>query len=643
MTNVKFSDFNLSSDMLKAIDAMGFEEASPIQTKAIPLIMEGRDIIGQAHTGTGKTAAFGIPSIENLDSDSRELQLLVLCPTRELVVQVTEEFKKLVKYKKKISVVPVYGGQQIDRQFKALEKGAQVIIGTPGRTMDHMRRGTIDVSTLKTVVLDEADEMLDMGFREDIEFILKDSSESRQTVMFSATMDKDILELTKNYQNNPVIVNVVNERVNTPKIQQLYFEVMSKNKPELLTRLLDLHNIKLCLVFCNTKSQVDELVEFLKTRGYFAEGLHGDMSQSHRDKVMKGFRKGSIEILVATDVAGRGIDVNDVEAVFNYDLPRDDEDYVHRIGRTGRAGKTGRAFTFVSGKQVYNLKRIEKSNGIQIQRQNVPSVDDLQSTRIDAYASQIKDTIEAGHISKYVNQVELIMGEDFTSIDIAAALLKIVLEKEIENFDDSIDFEEIERKDFKNKEKRRDRDKYNKSNDGRRDRRERPKRDFKDKPKQNNSEKRWYERTFDAKTEDNETKTFSDRPKKKFEGKFEKDYSKDKKFRSKREDKFEFEPSFSDERPKKRFKKFDGDEEQGRRTFSDRPKKKFEGKFEKDYSKDRKDRPKREDKSEFEPSFSDERPKKRFKDSKKEFPSKTKKSYGSKKNDSSEKPKRKKF
>jgi ATP-dependent RNA helicase DeaD len=348
-------------------------------------------------------------------------------------------------------------------------------------------------------------------------------------------MDKDILELTKNYQNNPVIVNVVNERVNTPKIQQLYFEVMSKNKPELLTRLLDLHNIKLCLVFCNTKSQVDELVEFLKTRGYFAEGLHGDMSQSHRDKVMKGFRKGSIEILVATDVAGRGIDVNDVEAVFNYDLPRDDEDYVHRIGRTGRAGKTGRAFTFVSGKQVYNLKRIEKSNGIQIQRQNVPSVDDLQSTRIDAYASQIKDTIEAGHISKYVNQVELIMGEDFTSIDIAAALLKIVLEKEIENFDDSIDFEEIERKDFKNKEKRRDRDKYNKSNDGRRDRRERPKRDFKDKPKQNNSEKRWYERTFDAKTEDNETKTFSDRPKKKFEGKFEKDYSKDKKFRSKRE------------------------------------------------------------------------------------------------------------
>jgi len=444
MTNLKFEELNISPEMIQAVQAMGFEEASPIQSKAIGPILEGKDIIGQAHTGTGKTAAFGIPGIEKIDPEDKSLQLLVLCPTRELVVQVSEEFLKLSKFKTKISIVPIYGGQQIDRQLKSLKQGAQIVIGTPGRTMDHIRRRTINTSTLKMVVLDEADEMLDMGFRDDIEIILKDSPKERQTIFFSATMDDTILNLTKNYQNNPEIINVIKGKASSPEIQQIYFEVLNKNKAELLSRLLDLHNIKLCLVFCNTKSQVDELVEDLKTRGYFADGLHGDMNQNQREKVMKGFRSGSTEILVATDVAGRGIDVNDVEAVFNYDLPRDDEDYVHRIGRTGRAGKKGTAFTFVSGKQVYNLKRIERSNGTLIQRQDIPTLDELEATKVSVYSSKIKETLEKGHLSEYINQVEMLMGNDYTSLDIAAALLKMSLEKEVENFDNSVDFNEID-------------------------------------------------------------------------------------------------------------------------------------------------------------------------------------------------------
>ncbi|MDD3593542.1 MAG: DEAD/DEAH box helicase [Candidatus Gastranaerophilales bacterium] len=453
MMNLKFEEFALSDEMLKAIKKMGFEEASPIQSKTIGLILEGKDVVGQAHTGTGKTAAFGIPALEKIDHNSKRLQLIILCPTRELVLQVAQEIKNLAKYKEKINIVPVYGGQQIETQLKALKKGAQVVVGTPGRTMDHLRRGSIDISTIKTVVLDEADEMLDMGFREDIETILKDSPKERQTIMFSATMEKDILRLTKNYQRNPVIVNVISEKANPLRIQQVYFEVLNKNKPELVSRLIDLHNIKLCLIFCNTKSQVDELVETLKTRGYFADGLHGDMNQNQREKIMRSFRSGSTEILVATDVAGRGIDVNDVEAVINYDLPRDDEDYTHRIGRTGRAGKKGKAFTFVSGKQIYNLKRIEKSNGALITRQNIPTLTELETIKINKISDEIKTVIEESHLSSFVNHVEMIMGDECTSIDVAAALLKIMLEKEAENFDENVNFEEFEKVDLPKKNK----------------------------------------------------------------------------------------------------------------------------------------------------------------------------------------------
>ncbi len=444
MTKLQFEELDISKELLKAVKDMGFEEASPIQSAAIPLLLENKDIIGQAQTGTGKTAAFAIPVIESLDSKEKSVQAIILCPTRELVIQVAEEFGKLLKYKKKLFAVPVYGGQQIDRQLRALKKGAQVVIGTPGRTMDHIRRGSIDMSQVNKVILDEADEMLDMGFKEDIETILKDTPEDRQTVMFSATMEKDILQLTKQFQKDAIKVDVTSKKKDAPKIKQLYFEVMNKNKPELLARLIDVHNIKLSLVFCNTKSMVDELVEILKARGYFADALHGDLNQKQRDKVMSGFRKGTVEILVATDVAGRGIDVNNVEAVFNYDLPRDDEDYIHRIGRTGRAGKSGVAFTFVTGKQIYNLKRIERSNGFQVQRQNAPSITDLEATRVNDLTRKIKETLEQGHLSSYINQVELLMADDYTSLDVAAVLLKLAVEKETTGFDASADFAELE-------------------------------------------------------------------------------------------------------------------------------------------------------------------------------------------------------
>lgn len=442
MTKLRFEELNLSQEILDAVKDMGFEEASPIQSESIPHILQGKDIIGQAQTGTGKTAAFAIPIIERIDESSKAIQAIILCPTRELVIQVSQEFRKLLKYKENIFVTPIYGGQPIDRQLSALKKGCQIIIGTPGRTIDHIKRGSIKMHQVQTVVLDEADEMLDMGFREDMELIIKDTPADRQTVLFSATMADDIMSLTKKYQKDPVIVNVTHKKLSKPNIQQVYFEIQEKNKPEALSRLLDIHNVKLALVFCNTKNQVDTLVDTLKTRGYFADALHGDMSQNHRDRVMNGFRNGTIEILVATDVAGRGIDVNDVEAVFNYDLPRDEEDYIHRIGRTGRAGKAGTAYTFIVGKQIYNLKRIERANGIQINRQKLPTIDELETTRLNTFATNIKECIDKGHLSKYVNQIEFLMGEDYTALDVAASLLKMSMEKENEGFDPNVNLDE---------------------------------------------------------------------------------------------------------------------------------------------------------------------------------------------------------
>lgn len=426
MESLLFEDLNLSREMKRAITDMGFEEATPIQSLALPPILEGRDVIGQAQTGTGKTAAFGIPVLEKLDPSNRSVQAVILCPTRELAIQVAEEIKKLSKYKK-TSVLPVYGGQPIERQIKALKRGVQIIIGTPGRVMDHIHRRTLKMDQVKMIILDEADEMLDMGFRDDIEFVLEQIPAQRQMLLFSATMSSVILGLTRKYQNNPEMLKVAHQELTVPEIEQIYFEVKEQMKLDLLTRLIDMHNLKLALVFCNTKRRVDRLVGHLQTRGYFADGLHGDMSQNQRDRVMGKFRKGQIEILVATDVAARGIDVDDVEAVFNYDVPNNEEYYVHRIGRTGRAGKTGQAFTFVSGKEIYQLRDIQRYTKVRIEQQQIPSPREVEEVKRDLFLERLKKEMNNESLDREVHLVERLMEEDYSSVEIAAALLRLYM------------------------------------------------------------------------------------------------------------------------------------------------------------------------------------------------------------------------
>lgn len=424
MEHLRFEDMNISNEICRAVLDMGFEEATPIQSQAIPVILEGKDIIGQSQTGTGKTAAFGIPLLERINPEDRRLQALILCPTRELAIQVSEEFRKLLKYKDNIRVLPIYGGQPIDRQIAALRKGTQVVIGTPGRVMDHMRRRTIKAETVQMMVLDEADEMLDMGFREDIETILVKIPEEHQTLLFSATLSPEILDITKRFQKNPEFIKIVRKELTVPNIEQYYFDVKEKTKLDALCRIIDVYDPKLATVFCNTKKRVDDLVEMLQGRGYFAEGLHGDLKQAQRDKVMQKFRNGTIEILVATDVAARGIDVDDIDVVFNYDVPQDEEYYVHRIGRTGRAGKAGKAFTFCVGKEIYKLRDIMRYTKTKIQQQKLPTLSDVEEMKTNIYLEKIKGIIEEGHLTKYIHLVDRLMEEDYTSIDIAAALLK---------------------------------------------------------------------------------------------------------------------------------------------------------------------------------------------------------------------------
>lgn len=425
METVRFDELDLCPQIVRAVKEMGFEAATPIQARAIPVIMEGRDVIGQAQTGTGKTAAFGIPLLQKIDPKNRKLQAIVLCPTRELAVQVADEIRRLCKFMHGIKVLPIYGGQDIGKQIRSLKGGIQLIIGTPGRVMDHMRRHTLKFDQLHTIVLDEADEMLNMGFREDIETILKDVPEERQTILFSATMPQPILDITKNYQRDAQLVRVVKKELTVQNIDQYYYEVKEKNKEEVLSRLLDMYNPRRALVFCNTKRRVDELTGALQGRGYFAEGLHGDMKQSQRDRVMNGFRNGKTEILIATDVAARGIDVDDVEAVFNYDLPQDDEFYVHRIGRTGRAGRVGKAFTFIVGKEVYKLKDIQRYCKTKIYAQPIPSLNDVSAIKADKILNNIADTIQNENLSAMVDLIEQRLNEeDYTAMDIAAAFLK---------------------------------------------------------------------------------------------------------------------------------------------------------------------------------------------------------------------------
>lgn len=449
MEAVRFDDLELMPQIQRAVKEMGFEEASAIQAKAIPVVMSGKDMIGQAQTGTGKTASFGIPLLQKVDPKNKHLQAIVLCPTRELAIQVADEIRRLAKFMHGVKILPIYGGQDIVKQIRSLKAGTQIVIGTPGRVMDHMRRKTVKLNDVKMMVLDEADEMLNMGFREDIEFVLSGIPEEGQIVMFSATMPRPIMDIARKYQKDAEVVKVVRKQLTVPKIEQYYYEVRPKNKSEVLSRLLDVYDPKLSVVFCNTKKNVDTLVEDLKGRGYFAEGLHGDMKQQQRDRVMSRFRNGKTDILVATDVAARGIDVDDVEAVFNYDIPQDDEYYVHRIGRTGRAGRNGMAFNFVVGKEVYKLRDIQRYCKTKIIAKKIPSAADVADTKAEKVFKNLDEIIQERDLSKMIDMIEQRVNEsDFTSVDLAAALLYQIIGEETKPQEkQSYDFENTGAKD----------------------------------------------------------------------------------------------------------------------------------------------------------------------------------------------------
>ncbi|HPM61556.1 MAG TPA: DEAD/DEAH box helicase [Methanoregulaceae archaeon] len=425
MKVLSFTDLALPEPIAKAIKDLGFEEPTPIQSLAIPLLRDGKDVIGQAHTGTGKTAAYGIPIVERVDPAGKTPRALVLCPTRELAIQVSEELRKLARYRRGLIILPVYGGQPIERQLHALKAGVQVVIATPGRLLDHIDRRSITLSDVGTVVLDEADEMLDMGFRDDIEAILKKTPPGRQTVLFSATMSKEILDLASRYQHDPRTVQVMHDKLSVPKIEQSYFEVRESGKIDVLSKLLDLYDPQLTLIFANTKRRVDEIVSQLQARGYLAEGLHGDMNQSQRERVMGKFREGRIDILIATDVAARGIDVPAVDLVVNFDVPQDPEYYIHRIGRTGRAGKEGRSFTFVSGKEMWKLRDIQRFAKMKIALQSVPKEHEIVSRKAELLARRVRDLVDAGRLDPEILRVQQIMGEEYTSLEVAAALLSL--------------------------------------------------------------------------------------------------------------------------------------------------------------------------------------------------------------------------
>ncbi len=423
MTPKLFSELGLSAEVLKAIEKMGFEQAAPIQAEAIPPLLAGKDIVGQSQTGSGKTAAFGIPAIEKVETDKRAVQVLILCPTRELAVQVSEEIHKLGAFKRGLHALPIYGGQSYDRQLYGLRQGAHIVIGTPGRVMDHMRRGTLKFDALKMVILDEVDVMLNMGFREDIELILTATPKERQTVVFSATIPRPIQQLIEKYTRNAQQVRIEQKAMTVPTVEQFYYEVDRRYKIELLTRLIDIHDLKLGIIFCNTKRMVDDLVDHLNAQGYSADRLHGDMNQAQRDRVMNKFRKSGLEFLVATDVAARGIDVDDVEVVFNFDLPYDGEDYVHRIGRTGRKGKSGRAISFASGREVFAIRNIERYTNMRIQRGKPPTAGEVEDARANVFLDKLRATLKSGEYKKHDHLIGRLLEEGFASTDVASALI----------------------------------------------------------------------------------------------------------------------------------------------------------------------------------------------------------------------------
>ncbi|RKD75316.1 ATP-dependent RNA helicase DeaD [Sinobaca qinghaiensis] len=435
-----FDDFSIRSEIKQAVKEMGFEEPSPIQEKAIPKILEKIDLIGQAQTGTGKTAAFGIPIINSVTTE-KHVQAIILTPTRELAIQVSGEIQKLSRHVG-VRTMPIYGGQSIGHQIRALKEGVQIVIGTPGRVQDHLRRGTLELNQVKTVVLDEADEMLDMGFVEDIETILKRVNKDRQTLLFSATMPPAIKKLSQKYMVKPQVVSINKGEVTAPSIAQVYYKVLEKNKQDSLCRILDSQDPELGIIFCRTKKGVAELTEALQARGYLADGLHGDLNQAQRDAVMKKFRDASIEFLVATDVAARGIDVQNVSHVINYDIPQDPESYVHRIGRTGRAGKNGQALTIVTPREMKHLRSIEAEIKMTIPSSEVPSIEEVVEKQQESWKKMITDQFsEEEHLNLFDDLTDELLKESDPK-DIIRALMKMNFSGSLGGNDDAYNFGE---------------------------------------------------------------------------------------------------------------------------------------------------------------------------------------------------------
>ncbi|MFY0760950.1 DEAD/DEAH box helicase [Metabacillus dongyingensis] len=421
---ITFQELGISPLLMEAINKMGFEEATPIQAQTIPLGLQNKDVIGQAQTGTGKTAAFGIPLIEKIDVKQDKIQGIIIAPTRELAIQVSEELYKIGSAKR-ARVLPIYGGQDINRQIRSLKKFPHIIVGTPGRLIDHINRKTLKLSDVQTVVMDEADEMLNMGFIEDIENILSNVPSEHQTLLFSATMPDPIRRIAEKFMTNPELVKVKAKEMTVSNIQQFFIEVQEKKKFDVLTRLLDIQSPELAIVFGRTKRRVDELSEALMLRGYAAEGIHGDLTQAKRMSALRKFKEGAIEVLVATDVAARGLDISGVTHVYNFDVPQDPESYVHRIGRTGRAGKTGAAMTFVTPREQDMLKIIERTTKRKMDRMKAPTLDEALEGQQSVSIDKIRQTITDDNLSFYKRTAEALL-EEFDQVSVLAAAIKLM-------------------------------------------------------------------------------------------------------------------------------------------------------------------------------------------------------------------------
>ncbi|MBT4797915.1 MAG: DEAD/DEAH box helicase [Verrucomicrobia bacterium] len=474
-----FADLGLPDVLLSAVLDMGFESPSPIQAKTIPLALEGKDLIGLSQTGSGKTAAFALPTLAGIDAHLAEPQALIICPTRELAVQVCEEVFRLGCKIKGLRALPVYGGAPIDRQLKGLRKGAHIVVGTPGRLLDHLKRRSFDPRNIKTVILDEADRMLDMGFQEEMEELLAALPQDRQTMFFSATMNRRVSRLIDNFGKKPETIEIERKSLTVDAIDQSCYEVRQRSKVEVLSRLLDIDPPRLALVFCNTKRLVDEVTEGLLARGYAADRLHGDMTQQMRERVLARFRESTIEVLIATDVAARGLDVDDIDLVVNYEIPHDPEDYVHRIGRTGRAGRSGRAVSFVFGRDIYRLQTIEKYTRQSIRRERVPSQEQVEGKRADKLFQTIQERLESGKLGDYQSYLDRLLEQGHTATDIANAAFTLL--RESTTREGEFIAEDKQKEAFANEKQR------SSWRDEKRDRKERPERERKSRPERNNS------------------------------------------------------------------------------------------------------------------------------------------------------------